>query len=38
MHHRSQLVLIERMLGIEPHLTREMMARIASMTQAKATA
>jgi uncharacterized damage-inducible protein DinB len=33
MHHRSQLMLIERMLGIVPHLTREMNARIASMQQ-----
>ena len=38
MHHRAQLMLIERMLGIVPHLTREMQARIAAMTQAKASA
>jgi uncharacterized damage-inducible protein DinB len=38
MHHRAQLMLIERMLGIVPHLTRDMQARIAAMTQAKATA
>jgi uncharacterized damage-inducible protein DinB len=38
MHHRGQLMLIERMLGIVPHLTREMQARFAAMTQAKATA
>jgi len=38
MHHRAQLMLIERMLGIVPHLTRDMRARIAAMTQAKATA
>jgi uncharacterized damage-inducible protein DinB len=38
MHHRGQLMLIERMLGIVPHLTREMQARMAAMTQAKATA
>ena len=38
MHHRAQLMQIERMLGIMPHLTREMQARFASMTQAKATA
>jgi uncharacterized damage-inducible protein DinB len=31
MHHRGQLILIERMLGIVPHLTREMQARIAAM-------
>jgi uncharacterized damage-inducible protein DinB len=38
MHHRAQLMLIERTLGIVPHLTRDMQARIASMNQAKATA
>jgi uncharacterized damage-inducible protein DinB len=38
MHHRGQLMLIERQLGIVPHLTRDMQARIAQMTQAKATA
>jgi len=29
MHHRAQLMLIERMLGIVPHLTRERQARMA---------
>jgi uncharacterized damage-inducible protein DinB len=29
MHHRGQLMLIERILGIVPHLTREMQARMA---------
>ena len=29
MHHRGQLMLIQRMLGIVPHLTREMQARMA---------
>jgi len=38
MHHRGQLMLIERMMGIVPHLTRDMQARIAQMTQSKATA
>jgi len=38
MHHRAQLMLIERMLGIVPHLTREMQARIAAMNQSKASA
>jgi uncharacterized damage-inducible protein DinB len=33
MHHRGQLMLMERMLGIVPHLTREMQARAAA-TQA----
>ena len=32
MHHRGQLMLIERMLGVVPHLTREMQARMATMT------
>jgi len=30
MHHRAQLMLIERMLGITPHLTRAMQERFAS--------
>ncbi len=29
MHHRGQLMLIQRMLGITPHLTRERQARSA---------
>jgi uncharacterized damage-inducible protein DinB len=29
MHHRGQLMLIERMIGIVPHLTREMQAGMA---------
>lgn len=28
MHHRGQLMMIERMLGLVPHLTREMQARM----------
>ncbi len=36
MHHRGQLMLMERMLGVVPHLTREMQARFATMTQAVA--
>jgi uncharacterized damage-inducible protein DinB len=37
MHHRGQLMTIERMLGIKPHLTRQMEERIAQMqTTAKA--
>jgi uncharacterized damage-inducible protein DinB len=31
MHHRAQLMLIERMLGITPHLTRENQLRVAAM-------
>ena len=38
MHHRGQLMLIERMIGIVPHLTREMTARMASMQAGKASA
>jgi uncharacterized damage-inducible protein DinB len=34
MHHRGQLMLIERQLGIVPHLTRAMQERFAAM-QAK---
>jgi uncharacterized damage-inducible protein DinB len=30
MHHRAQLMLMERMLGITPHLTRQMQARFAA--------
>jgi len=33
MHHRAQLMSIERMLGIVPHLTREMEARFAQAQQ-----
>jgi uncharacterized damage-inducible protein DinB len=41
MHHRGQLMLLERLVGVVPHLTREMMARMASMqgqTAGKASA
>jgi len=34
MHHRGQLMLIERQLGIVPHLTREREARFAPTPQA----
>jgi uncharacterized damage-inducible protein DinB len=37
MHHRSQLMLIERMIGIVPHLTREMQARMATPQSTKAS-
>ncbi len=37
MHHRGQLMLMERAVGIVPHLTRDMEARIAAM-QAQAAA
>lgn len=36
MHHRGQLMLIERMIGITPHLTREQEARRAAMMAAAA--
>jgi len=38
MHHRAQLMVMERMIGITPHLTREMMARMAAMQGATAKA
>ncbi len=34
MHHRAQLMILERMLGIVPHLTRESQARMAAMQAA----
>jgi uncharacterized damage-inducible protein DinB len=36
MHHRGQLMLMERMVGIVPHLTRQMQERIAAMNQQQA--
>ena len=36
MHHRGQLMVIERMLGITPHLTRRMEEMIASMQASQA--
>jgi uncharacterized damage-inducible protein DinB len=36
MHHRAQLMLIERQLGIVPHVTRQMNERLAQMRAAKA--
>ena len=36
MHHRGQLMVAQRMLGITPHLTRQMEERIASMQLAHA--
>ncbi len=35
MHHRGQLMVVERMLGITPHLTRQMEERIAAMQSAQ---
>ncbi|HEY1213017.1 MAG TPA: hypothetical protein VGE93_05235 [Bryobacteraceae bacterium] len=37
MHHRGQLMLIERMLGITPHLARENQARRAAMQAGRRT-
>ena len=34
MHHRGQLMLIERQLGLVPHLTRQMQERMAAMAAA----
>ena len=36
MHHRAQLMLIERQLGIVPHLTRQFNERMAQMRAARA--
>jgi uncharacterized damage-inducible protein DinB len=36
MHHRGQLMLIERQLGIVPHLTKQFQERMAQMKAAKA--
>ena len=36
MHHRGQLMVVERMLGITPHLTRHMEERLAAMQSAQA--
>jgi uncharacterized damage-inducible protein DinB len=38
MHHRGQLMLIERILGIVPHLTRQFQERIAARQAAAARA
>ena len=31
MHHRGQMMLIQRLLGIVPHLTRQMQERMAQL-------
>jgi uncharacterized damage-inducible protein DinB len=38
MHHRGQLMVMERLIGIVPHLTREMQARMAAMQSSKVSA
>ena len=35
MHHRGQLMVVQRMLGMTPHLTRAMQQRMASQQQAQ---
>jgi uncharacterized damage-inducible protein DinB len=34
MHHRGQLMVMERLIGVVPHLTREFQARMATMAAA----
>jgi uncharacterized damage-inducible protein DinB len=38
MHHRGQLMLMERMVGVVPHLTRQQQERMAQMQAQAATA
>jgi uncharacterized damage-inducible protein DinB len=38
MHHRGQLMTMQRMIGQVPHLTRQMQERVAQMQQAAAQA
>jgi hypothetical protein len=38
MHHRAQLMVVERMVGMVPHLTREQQARMAATEQRPASA
>jgi uncharacterized damage-inducible protein DinB len=38
MHHRGQLMLMERMVGIVPHLTRRMEAMRARMQEQQSAA
>ena len=35
MHHRGQLMVMQRMLGLTPHLTRQMQERMAAQQQAQ---
>lgn len=35
MHHRAQVMLLQRMVGVVPHLTRQMEVRIAAMMKAR---
>ena len=36
MHHRGQLMVVQRMLGLTPHLTRQMQERMAQRAAAQA--
>jgi len=36
MHHRGQLMLIQRLIGITPHLTRQMQERMAAAQATRA--
>jgi len=38
MHHRGQLMTLQRMVGVVPHLTRQMQERMAQMQAAQAQA
>ena len=35
MHHRAQLMVVERLIGLVPHLTRQMQARMAEIQAAQ---
>lgn len=35
MHHRAQLMVVERMIGLTPHLTRQMQERMAQRAAAR---
>ena len=37
MHHRGQLMMLQRMIGLVPHLTRQMQERMAQMQAAATT-
>jgi len=34
MHHRGQLMMLQRMVGVVPHLTRQMQERMAARAAA----
>jgi len=36
MHHRGQLMMLQRMIGLVPHLTRQMQERHAQAQAARA--